>query len=240
MPSNLSISNNSTKYICKMDETTKTLLFVEEEPGADYNGASYQKQEEGKFGIYLEDKCRAYETIRRAETGYDRVTDEFVTYFLQRLYTLDYKVTEDKVPYSNKPYFLKKITYVKAEDYEEGKTYFYRELDKDDETLSKYYDALIKSKEEFDAYEELYYEEVEYNRFYGFTFDTKNQQYYELNYTEFLKDGEPLSDEVQYYVKSKVPEYIPTIDKDPAYYLTNEYKSGQTYYYFNEIVRQYI
>jgi hypothetical protein len=32
-------------------------------------------------GIILEDKYRAYETVRRAETAYDPITDKFITYF---------------------------------------------------------------------------------------------------------------------------------------------------------------
>ena len=36
--------------------------------------------------LELEKRFRAYETVRRAETGYDPVTDEFITYYLQKLY----------------------------------------------------------------------------------------------------------------------------------------------------------
>lgn len=115
-------------------------------------------------GIRLEDTCRAYETVRRPETGYDPVTDEFVTYFLQRLYTLSYVLTEDVVPYSNKSYFIK--------------------------------------------------EEDNYLRFYGFVFE-EGIEYYEERYVEFLSEGEELTDNTQYYVKSLVPEYVPTLDESP-------------------------
>lgn len=187
MPINLSNASDTTQYICQANEKTDTIEFVTTIPNG-YNGTIYHKQDAGKFGVALEERFRAYETVRRAETGYDPVTDEFVTYFLQRLYTLDYKVTEDEVPYSNKAYFTKT---------DEG-----------------------------------------YERFYGYTFD--GQEYYELDYREFLKDGKELDSNTQYYVKSKVPEYVPTIDKNPNYYATTQYKRNQTYYYFNPAIRQYV
>jgi hypothetical protein len=126
-------------------------------------------------GIRLEDTCRAYETIRRPETGYDPVTDEFVTYFLQRLYTLNYVLTEDIVPYSNKSYFIK-----------EGDSY---------------------------------------SRFYGFVFE-EGIEYYEESYVEFLSESKDLTDDVQYYVKSLVPEYVPTLDE--------KYLSSKKYFIYSD------
>jgi hypothetical protein len=34
-----------------------------------------------KKGIVLEKEYRAYETVRRAETAYDPITDKFITYY---------------------------------------------------------------------------------------------------------------------------------------------------------------
>ena len=155
------------------------------------------------LGLILEDGFRAYETIRRAETGYDPVTDEFVTYFLKRLYTKDFVLTEDTIPYSNKEYFTReKLT--------EGST-------QQGENIR-------------DGYK--------YTRYYGYTFDGRD--FYEQKYNEFLKDGQPLDDKTQYYVKSQVPEYIPTVDDDVNYYLATRYKNGVQYFYFNEVIRQYM
>lgn len=209
MTQDLSISDNRKEYFYTI-EKDGTIKFVEDMPD-DYRGNIYYKQDtitddEGNiikkyYGITLEDKCRAYETIRRAETGYDPVTDEFVTYFLKRLYTKEYVKTEDTIPYSNKAYF----TRVEANEDEVG-------------------DNIA------DGYK--------YIRFYGYTFGAEN--YYELKYDEFLRDGEPLDDNTTYYVKSQVPEYVPTIDTDVNYYQAFRYKNGVQYFYFNEIIRQYV
>ena len=200
MPENLSISDSTQTYFYEIDKNDGTINFVTEKP-KDYRGLNYKKQDEGKFGITLEDKCRAYETIRRAETGYDPVTDEFVTYFLKRLYTLSYVKTSDDIPYSNKAYFVK----VKP-----------KEKDKGENVVGK----------------------DKYVRFYGYTFGAGD--YYELQYNEFLRDGEPLDENTQYYVKSQVPEYVPTTDSDVNYYLATYYKNGVQYFYFNEVIRQYL
>ena len=201
MPENLSISSNPRqKYFYTIDENDGTINFVTEKP-EEYNGTFYEKQDEGKYGLTLEDKYRAHETIRHPETGYDRVTDEFVTYFLQRLYTKSFVRTEDKIPYSNKEYFVK----VKAKEGETG---------------------------------ENIVGEDKYLRYYGYTFD--GEEYYELQYNEFLRDGESLTNDTTYYVKSQKPEYVPTTDSDVNYYQAKEYKNGVQYFYFNEIIRQYL
>ena len=202
MPVEYGISSDATKYFFKINEEDKTIDFVTEEP-TDYKGKIYQKQDSGKFGLILEDGFRAYETIRRAETGYDPVTDEFVTYFLKRLYTKDFVLTEDTIPYSNKEYFTR-------EKLAEGST-------QQGENIR-------------DGYK--------YTRYYGYTFDGRD--FYEQKYNEFLKDGQPLDDNTQYYVKSQVPEYIPTVDDDVNYYLATRYKNGVQYFYFNEVIRQYM
>jgi hypothetical protein len=104
MPIELSAAVDETIYYCAPDELDGTINFITKEP-VDYNGKKYHKQSE--YGVVLEDRYRAYETVRRAETGYDSVTDEFITYFLEKLYTLGFKVTGDKTPYSNKAYFTR-------------------------------------------------------------------------------------------------------------------------------------
>lgn len=114
-----------------------------------------------KVGATLEDTRRAYETVRRPKTAYDPITDEFITYFLQRLFTKEYVKTEDIIPYSNKAYFIEN--------------------------------------------------KGNYERFYGFVFE--DGTYYEEKYVEFLAEEDELKEDVQYYVKSLVPEYVPTTDK---------------------------
>lgn len=135
--------------------------------------------------IELENRFRAYETVRRARTGYDPVTDEFITYFLKRLYVSDYVKTKDLLPYSNKEYFV--------EDNEK------------------------------------------YKRFYGYVFEkgtTEEPTYYELQYKEFLSEDEELDENTQYYVKSKVPEYVPTLDK--------KRKKGKNYYSYDDDMNEYV
>lgn len=201
MPIELSISSDSTKWFYNLDKDGK-IQFINQMPEEGYRGKTYQKQDEGKWGITLEDKCRAYETVRRAETGYDPVTDEFITYFLKRLYTKTFVKTTDTIPYSNKAYF----------------------------TREKIEDNTATGENIEDDYK--------YTRYYGYSFGVGD--YYELQYNEFLKDGEPLNDETQYYVKSQIPEYVPTTDVDVNYYIAVRYQPNVQYFYYNEVIRQYI
>lgn len=186
MPKKLSGNSEEGIYFVSSDEQGK-IIYTKERP-KDYHGEEYLKQEEGKWGITLEDRFRGYKTVRKPKTAYDRVTDKFITYFLERLYTQDYKITEDTIPYSNKAYFTK-----------------------------------VNNS---------------YNRFFGYTFDSETD-YYEQVYTEFLKDDKELDDKTQYYVRSKVPEYVPTMDESLKFFITHTYIEGKTYYYYNEKTRNY-
>lgn len=186
MPKKLSGNSEEGIYFVSSDEQGK-IIYTKERP-KDYHGEEYLKQEKGKWGITLEDRFRGYKTVRKPKTAYDRVTDKFITYFLERLYTQDYKITEDTIPYSNKAYFTK-----------------------------------VNNN---------------YNRFFGYTFDSETD-YYEQVYTEFLKDDKELDDETQYYVRSKVPEYVPTMDESLKFFITHTYVKGKTYYYYNEKTRNY-
>ena len=94
-------------------------------------------------GVVLEDKYRAYETIRRAETSYDPVTDKFITYYFQRLYTRTFSKTQDEFPYSNKEYFTKK----EVEGIDIYERFYGYIFDKNDEYYELQYNEVLYDSE---------------------------------------------------------------------------------------------